>query len=72
VELESEREVMSMGRRGFPTGKEVEEESEESGGFRVPSIIMVPVGASVGWLVAGWLGAIFGGVIGIFLWRSRP
>lgn len=61
-----------MGRRGSGTGKKGEEQPEDSGGFRVPSILMVPVGLSVGWLVAGWLGAIFGGVIGIFLWRSRP
>ena len=61
-----------MGRRGSGAGKKDEEQHEDSGGFRVPSILMVPVGLSVGWLVAGWLGAIFGGVIGIFLWRSRP
>lgn len=41
------------------------------GGFRIPSITMVPVGVAVGWFVANWPGAIFGGVIGIFLWRSR-
>ena len=40
------------------------------GGVRIPAIVMVPVGLSVGWLVANWPGAIFGGVIGIFLWRS--
>jgi hypothetical protein len=41
------------------------------GGLRVPSIVMIPVGLAVGWFVADWLGAIFGGIVGIFLWRSR-
>ena len=41
------------------------------GGFRVPSIVMVPVGVAVGWFVASWAGAIFGGILGFFLWRSR-
>jgi len=43
----------------------------ESGGFRIPSILMVPVGGAVGYLVAAWPGALFGGLIGVFLWRSR-
>lgn len=42
-----------------------------AGGFRVPSIVMVPVGLAVGWFVASWPGALFGGLIGVFLWRSR-
>ncbi len=46
-------------------------QDEESGGFRVPAWAMLPVGVGVGWFVASWLGAIFGGVIGFFLWRSR-
>jgi hypothetical protein len=41
------------------------------GGLRVPSIVMIPVGLAVGWFVANWPGAIFGGIVGIFLWRSR-
>ena len=45
--------------------------AQKGGGFRVPSIIMIPVCAGVAWFVAGWPGAIFGGVIGIFLWRMR-
>jgi hypothetical protein len=40
-------------------------------GFRVPPATMLPVGAAVGWLMADWVGAILGGVMGIFLWRSR-
>lgn len=43
----------------------------KQGGFRVPPAMMLPVGAAVGWLMADWVGAIFGGVIGLFLWRSR-
>ena len=46
-------------------------EEEGGGGIRVPSIVMVPVGLVVGWVVANWPGAIFGGLIGVFLWRSR-
>jgi hypothetical protein len=41
------------------------------GGFRVPAFTMLPVGLAVGYFVADWLGAILGGVIGFFLWRSR-
>ena len=46
-------------------------EDKGGGGFRVPSIVMVPVGLVVGLVVANWPGAIFGGLIGVFLWRSR-
>jgi hypothetical protein len=44
---------------------------ETPGGFRIPSILMIPVGSAVGWFVASWPGAIFGGIIGVFLWKSR-
>ena len=60
-----------MGRRGSGREEKGEGQTEDSGRFRIPPILMVPVGASVGWLVANWPGAIFGVVIGIFLWRSR-
>ena len=49
----------------------VQPEEDGGGGFRVPSIVMVPVGVVVGFVAANWLGAIFGGLIGVFLWRSR-
>lgn len=32
---------------------------------------MVPVGMTVGFLVASWPGGLFGGVLGAFLWWSR-
>lgn len=38
---------------------------------RVPAWVMLPVGLGVGFMVVGWAGAVFGGVIGAFLWRSR-
>ena len=50
---------------------EVQPELKGGGGPRVPSWVMVPVGLAVGYVVANWLGAIFGGALGIFLWRSR-
>lgn len=37
----------------------------------IPPVTMLFVGAGVGFLVAGWWGLAFGGVIGFFLWRSR-
>ena len=52
-------------------GKGKERGGKGSGGPRVPAFLMVPVGLTVGWMVAGWPGAVFGGAIGIFLWRSR-
>jgi hypothetical protein len=60
-----------MGRRGSGGEEEGKGQAGNSGGFRIPAILMVPVGAIVGWLVGNWPGAILGGVIGIFLWRSR-
>ncbi len=49
----------------------VEGSKRQPGGPRVPSWVMIPVGLGVGWLVASWAGALFGGAIGVFLWRSR-
>ena len=46
-------------------------EEKGGGGFRIPSIVMVPVGLVAGFVAAQWAGAIFGGIIGVFLWRSR-
>ncbi len=40
-------------------------------GLRIPAFLMVPVGLGVGWAAGHWMGAILGGVIGFFLWRSR-
>ena len=58
--------------RGRPPGERGKKaEKTNASGFRIPSIFMVPVGLGVGWLVASWPGAVFGGVIGVFLWRSR-
>ena len=60
-----------MGRKRRKRGEKGEDQREGSGGFRVPAFIMFPVGLLVGWFVADWPGAVFGGVIGAFLWRSR-
>jgi len=46
-------------------------EEKGRGGVRIPPIAMVPICSLVGWVAANWAGAIFGGIIGIFLWRSR-
>jgi len=51
--------------RGSPGGP------KKAGQVRVPAIVMVPVGLTVGWFVANWAGAVFGGIVGVFLWRSR-
>ncbi len=45
--------------------------SGDGGGFRVPSWVMLPVGLLVGWVAGHWIGAILGGILGFFLWRSR-
>jgi hypothetical protein len=60
-----------MGGSGPGKGTPGDERPEGRSGFRIPPFLMVPVGLAVGWMVADWPGAIFGGVIGIFLWRSR-
>ena len=52
-------------------GHDQDDPGKTPGGIRIPPILMIPVGLAVGWLVAGWMGAGFGGVIGLFLWRSR-
>lgn len=60
-----------MGRRG-PKKRKVGGRPPKTGeGLRVHPLVMIPVGLSVGWLVAGWAGAVLGGIIGVFLWRSR-
>jgi hypothetical protein len=60
-----------MGRKKTGEKDAPDAGSKGSGGIRVPSWVMLPVGAAVGYFVADWPGAIFGGVIGFFLWRSR-
>jgi hypothetical protein len=50
---------------------ELQPELKGDGGIRIPSILMIPVGLAAGYVAANWAGAIFGGIIGIFLWRSR-
>ena len=50
---------------------EIQPELKGESEFRIPSLVMIPIGLAVGYFVAYWPGAIFGGVIGIFLWRSR-
>jgi hypothetical protein len=52
-------------------GRDRLESSGESGGFRAPPVLMLPGGLGVGWMMANWIGAVLGGVIGYFLWRSR-
>ena len=52
-------------------GHDQDDLGQRPGGVRIPPILMVPVGLAVGWLVANWMGAVFGGAIGVFLWRSR-
>ena len=47
------------------------EDQDNTGGLRIPAILMVPVGLCVGWMVGDVLGAALGAVIGVFLWRSR-
>jgi hypothetical protein len=60
-----------MGRKRAGETEKAASGKKESGGFMVPPWVMLPVGVGVGYLVGNWLGAIFGGVIGFFLWRSR-
>jgi hypothetical protein len=60
-----------MGRKRSGGTNKDRRQPAGSGGFRIPSILMVPVGLSVGWMAGDWLGAVLGGVIGFFLWRSR-
>jgi len=41
------------------------------GGLRVPGFVVPLLGAGAGWVAGGLLGAIFGGVVGFLIWRSR-
>ncbi len=63
------RKARTLSGKSATTG--ADGSKRQPGGPRVPSIVMVPVGLAVGWFVANWPGAIFGGLIGVFLWRSR-
>lgn len=60
-----------MARKRSGSGDLGDGKTDKAGAFRIPPILMVPVGLAVGWMVADWPGAIFGGLIGVFLWRSR-
>jgi len=60
-----------MGKRGRKRVREEGRPAKKGGGVRIHPLLMIPVGLSVGWLVADWAGAVLGGVIGVFLWRSR-
>jgi hypothetical protein len=52
-------------------GEDQDDRRQRPGGIRMPPILMVLVGIAVGWMVAQWSGAVFGGILGMFLWRSR-
>jgi len=41
------------------------------GSLRVPAFVVLPLCLAVGWFVAEWAGAVFGGIVGVLLWRSR-
>ena len=60
-----------MGSNEHDDGGEGGKRPGVGGGFRVPAFVMIPVLIGVCWFVADWLGAIFGGVVGFLLWRSR-
>lgn len=60
-----------MGRKGSGDKNKGRRQPTGLGGPRIPPILMLPVGLSVGWLAGDWMGAVLGGVIGFFLWRSR-
>ena len=53
------------------SGEDQDDLRRSPGGIRIPPILMVLVGIAVGWMVAQWSGAFFGGILGMFLWRSR-
>lgn len=37
----------------------------------IPAWVLVPLAAGVGWIVSGWMGGIFGALLGTFLWLAR-
>ena len=39
--------------------------------FRVPGIVVPVLGALVGWFIADLPGAVLGGIIGFFVWKTR-
>jgi len=38
---------------------------------RVPGWVVPIAAGAVGWVVAGWMGALFGVAAGVLIWRSR-
>jgi hypothetical protein len=58
------------GRARKPVPKQ-EELPEVDGPRRFPPITVFFLGLVVGYLVASYWGALMGGAIGFFLWRSR-
>ena len=61
---------MSAEERGSAAHR-LAERSSKKDAWRAPGWVVPIVAAGSGWLFAGWLGALFGAVVGTFIWRSR-
>ena len=64
------KKKIKPGRAKKPAPKR-EQVLQTDGPRRFPAITVFFLGLLVGWFVANYWGALLGGVLGLFLWRSR-
>jgi hypothetical protein len=62
---------MSSKERGGSAARRLADRKRGKGGWRAPGWVVPIVAAGSGWVFAGWPGALFGAVVGTFIWRSR-
>jgi hypothetical protein len=62
---------MSEEERDGSAARRLAERKSGKDAWRVPGWVVPIVAAGSGWLFAGWPGALFGAVVGTFIWRSR-
>ena len=63
--------IRPFGRRGVGVAAELLSDRRGKEPRRFPAWIVPILGAAVGWALKGPIGAIFGLVLGVLIWRSR-
>jgi hypothetical protein len=62
---------VSVEERGGSAARRLAERKARTGAWRAPGWVVPIVAAGSGWVFAGWPGALFGALVGTFIWRSR-
>jgi len=62
---------MSADRERGSAARRTADRRARPGAWRAPGWVVPVVAAASGWAFAGWMGAVFGAVVGTFIWKSR-